>query len=265
MPKHCVSAIVPAFNEEKTVFNVISILQSSSVINEVICVNDGSTDSTKEILERFKNDKKVKVINLDKNKGKGNALAVGIKHSKGDILLFIDADLINLTEEHIHSLLEPLLQGTHRAVLGYISGKGNRNIVADLTGQRAYLKKDLEPYIDEISKTRFGVETYLNKLFRAEDTIKVPLHNLKGLFKYEKQRADIALKEYLKEGVEIAKVIGNTEIISDEDMKVLQKILNISDINTLKKYLNKISNSKIKNSLQKYFNQYVDIIRKMYP
>ena len=48
-------------------------------------------------------------------------------------------------------------------------------------------------------------------------------------------------------------------------MKVLQKILNISDINTLKKYLNKISNSKIKNSLQKYFNQYVDIIRKMYP
>ena len=48
-------------------------------------------------------------------------------------------------------------------------------------------------------------------------------------------------------------------------MKVLQKILNISDITTLKKYLNKISNLKIKNSLQKYFNQYVDIIRKMYP
>ena len=91
------------------------------------------------------------------------------------------------------------------------------------------------------------------------------MHNLKGLFKYEKQRADIALKEYLKEGVEIAKVIGNTEIISDEDMKVLQKILNISNITTLKKYLNKISNLKIKNSLQKYFNQYADIIRKMYP
>ncbi len=97
MSKYCVSAIVPAFNEEKTVFNVISTLQSSSLINEVICINDGSSDRTKEILERFKNDKKVKVINLDKNKGKGNALAVGIKHSKGDILLFIDADLINLT------------------------------------------------------------------------------------------------------------------------------------------------------------------------
>ncbi|HQA87729.1 MAG TPA: glycosyltransferase family 2 protein, partial [Candidatus Dojkabacteria bacterium] len=198
MPKYFVSAIVPAFNEEKTVFNVISILQSLSVINEVICINDGSTDSTKEILGKFQDNKKVKVINLDKNKGKGNALAVGIKNSKGDIVLFIDADLINLTEDHIHSLLKPLLQGTHRAVLGYISGKGNRNIVADLTGQRAYFKKDLEPYIDEISKTRFGVETYLNKLFRSADTIKVPLHNLRGLFKYEKQRADIALKEYLK-------------------------------------------------------------------
>lgn len=265
MPKYFVSAIVPAFNEEKTVFNVISILQSSSLINEVICINDGSTDSTKEILGKFKDNKKVKVINLNKNKGKGNALAVGIKHAKGNILLFLDADLINLTEDHIHSLLKPLIQGTHRAVLGYISGKGNRNIVADLTGQRAYFKKDLEPYIDEISKTRFGVETYLNKLFRTADTIKIPLHDLKGLYKYEKQRADIALKEYLKEGVEIAKVIGNTEIISDEDMKVLQKILNISDISTLKRYLNKISNLKIKNGLQKYFNQYVDIIRKMYP
>ncbi len=265
MPKYSVSAIVPAFNEEKTVFNVISILHSLSVINEVICINDGSTDSTKEILGKFQDNKKVKVINLDKNKGKGNALAVGIKHSKGDILLFIDADLINLTENHIHSLLKPLLQGTHRAVLGYISGKGNRNIVADLTGQRAYFKKDLEPYVDEISKTRFGVETYLNKLFRTADTIKVPLHNLKGLYKYEKQRADIALKEYLKEGVEIAKVIGNTEIISDEDIKVLQKILNVSDISTYRRYLNKISNLKIKKNLQKYFNQYVDTIRKMYP
>ena len=265
MPKYFVSAIVPAFNEEKTVFNVISILQSLSVINEVICINDGSTDSTKEILKQFKDNKKVKVINLDKNKGKGNALAVGIKNSKGDILLFLDADLINLTENHIHSLLKPLLQGTHRAALGYISGKGNRNIVADLTGQRAYFKKDLEPYVDEISKTRFGVETYLNKLFRTADTIKIPLHDLKGLYKYEKQRADTALKEYLKEGVEIAKVIGNTEIISDEDIKVLQKILNVSDISTFKRYLNKISNLKIKKNLQKYFNQYVDTIRKMYP
>ena len=91
------------------------------------------------------------------------------------------------------------------------------------------------------------------------------MHDLKGLYKYEKQRADTALKEYLKEGVEIAKVIGNTEIISDEDIKVLQKILNVSDISTFKRYLNKISNLKIKKNLQKYFNQYVDTIRKMYP
>ena len=48
MSKYCVSAIVPAFNEEKTVFNVISTLQSSSLINEVICINDGSSDRTKE-------------------------------------------------------------------------------------------------------------------------------------------------------------------------------------------------------------------------
>ena len=48
MPKYSVSAIVPAFNEEKTVFNVISTLQSSSLINEVICINDGSSDRTKE-------------------------------------------------------------------------------------------------------------------------------------------------------------------------------------------------------------------------
>ena len=64
MPKYSVSAIVPAFNEEKTVFNVISILHSLSVINEVICNNDGSTDSTKEILGKFQDNKKVKEVKL---------------------------------------------------------------------------------------------------------------------------------------------------------------------------------------------------------
>ena len=65
--KASVSAIVPAFDEEKNIAKTIKFLLEDSLINEVICVNDGSTDSSFEIINSFKN--KIKTINLKENHG----------------------------------------------------------------------------------------------------------------------------------------------------------------------------------------------------
>jgi len=258
MFKKSVSVIVPAFNEEKTIEGVIETLQKSPLLDEIICVNDGSSDRTKDILKQFENNSLV--INLEENQGKGYALAQGIKKAKGDIVMFLDADLTTLSEKHIQLLLKPLFENTHKAVMGYLVGKSGVTISSNLTGQRAYYKKDLIPYLEEISRTRFGVEIFLNNLFSKEDTKKIPLPGLQGLYKYEKQNSATALSEYIKEGIEIAKVIGNKEVLPDSDFRILKEISEMTNLKDLRSKIEKITNTKIKNILGKYFTKYIRLI-----
>lgn len=260
MSKARVSVIVPAYNEEKTVADVISVLQKSTLIDEVICINDGSSDNTREILKQF--EKNIVIIDLKKNQGKGNALAQGIKKAKGDIVVFLDADLISLSDKHIQLLIEPLLKHTHKATMGYMVGKLNFSFFTEITGQRAYFRKDLLPHLEEISKTRFGVEIFLNKLFSQKETKKVVLPDLTSLFKYEKQTPETALKEYIREGVEIAKAIGNMEILPDSDFKILSEILNITNMKEIQIKINNITNTKTREILNKYFLKYLRTSRR---
>ena len=67
-----VSAIICAFNEEKTLENVIRTASECALINEMIVVNDGSVDQTRNIIDRLKLTLEIKAILLQKNRGKGS-------------------------------------------------------------------------------------------------------------------------------------------------------------------------------------------------
>jgi glycosyltransferase involved in cell wall biosynthesis len=202
-----VSAIVPVYNEEKTISKVVSTLLKNNLIDEVICINDGSTDTSIDVLNRFK--EKIEIIDLKKNQGKGFALSVGIKQAKGEVVAFIDADLTNLSDDHIRELLTPILNNETRGVVGYPSSvKGSLlNPLSIFAGERAYYKKDLISHVEEMAKTRFGVEVFLNHLFNKNEIKKVPLNNLKGLFKHEKRRPSNTFTEYHGELLEIVKEV----------------------------------------------------------
>ena len=89
------SVLIPVFNEEKTVIEVLKRLNSTKVEEvdyEVIVINDGSTDKTKEILEQNKN-LFSKLINNERNLGKGFSVKEGLKVASGDYIIFQDADL----------------------------------------------------------------------------------------------------------------------------------------------------------------------------
>jgi glycosyltransferase involved in cell wall biosynthesis len=101
------TAIVAAYNEEKTIADVLRALTASPLVDEVIVVSDGSTDQTVEIARTFD----VKTISLRENRGKGYAMRVGVENAIHDVLFFVDGDMYNVTEEHIASLVVPVAQG----------------------------------------------------------------------------------------------------------------------------------------------------------
>lgn len=254
--KQLVSAVVPIFNEEKTVAGIIEALSKSPLIDEVVCVNDGSRDKSLTITQGFKD--KIKLIDLKKNCGKGFALAEGIKKASGEIVAFFDADLTNLSDNYIQNLLEPILEGKAKAVLGCPTKRWFLpNMFSQLTGERAYYKKGLIPHLEEMAKTRFGVEIFLNDLFDEKETKKVPLKHLSGLYKYEKRNSSDAFKEYLTEVVEIAQAISQREDLLPADKQIIARLAEVTDHGELKKKIKEIYNKPIRQFLEKYILKYI--------
>lgn len=102
------TAIVAAYNEEKTIAGVLRALTASPLIDEIIVVSDGSDDATVEVARGFDG---VRTIALKENHGKGFAMAVGVANASNDTLFFCDGDMYNVTEAHIAALIQPVMDG----------------------------------------------------------------------------------------------------------------------------------------------------------
>lgn len=102
-----VSVIIPAYNEEDTVATVVEVVKKVSFVDEILVVNDGSSDNTEaEALKAG-----ARVITHETNKGKGEALHTGYREAECDIIAFIDADIHNLTSKKVESMIMPILEG----------------------------------------------------------------------------------------------------------------------------------------------------------
>lgn len=207
--KQKITAIIPAFDEEKTVADVLTCVTTCGLIDEVICINDASSDDTKDIINSFKDT--VRVKHLKKNKGKGYAIAEGVSMASGDIVLFLDADLINFSKTHIEMLLSPVLHKGYAGTVGFITGFPPKRwkyfFSQSIGGQRVYYKKDLMKHLPEMKKSRFGMEILLNDLFEKKKIKKVILKDLDHLLKHEKYKGTKMIKETVKEVREVGQTI----------------------------------------------------------
>lgn len=115
------SIIIPAYNEEKTIREILQKVHEvdlGEVKKEVLVVDDGSKDKTLKLaLEFAKENREVRVIEHKRNKGKGAAVATGIKEAIGDILIIQDADL-EYNPADIPRLITPIVQKKNRVVYG---------------------------------------------------------------------------------------------------------------------------------------------------
>lgn len=118
--KFSLSIIIPVYNEEKTVAQIIKRVLQNKLVTEVIVINDGSTDKTKYLISNVKylmRTKKLKILNKITNEGKGAAIRDGIKIANGDILIIQDADLEYDPDEY-DKLIKPILDKKADVVFG---------------------------------------------------------------------------------------------------------------------------------------------------
>lgn len=184
-----VSVLIPAYNEEKTIVEVINAVKNCSIVDEIIVIDDGSRDNTFKLAK----DTGVKVIKTSKNLGKGGALKKGLESSRGDIVVFLDADLMGIKPEHIENLIKPIIEDNVGMTVG-IFRKGRKAtdlsqyLTPFLSGQRA-IRRDLLSKFDKIEFTKYGIEVALTKYAKKEN-IKVEfvdLYDITHLMKEEKR------------------------------------------------------------------------------
>lgn len=179
-----VAAIVPALNEEANIGDVLKVLLETKDLDEVILVDGGSTDKTVEIGEKLG----VRVIKTDGSGGKGNAMKKGVESTDAGIVVFIDADLINLSPEHISLLVGPILKKEAIMCVGIRERRGWGKIselsikidpLSAIAGERAMERGIFEAIpVDFIQG--FMVETALN-YYCLTNKLPVRYVKLKGL------------------------------------------------------------------------------------
>lgn len=158
-----IAAIIPAYDEERTVGGVVATVLSAGVADEVIVVNDGSRDRTSEVAKAAG----ARVIDLPENVGKGGAMKAGADATDAEILLFLDADLTGLNAQHLAALIDPVVSGKAEMSIGvFDEGRFTTDMAQKITpflsGQRA-MYKWVFTSIPHIEQTRYGVEMALSR------------------------------------------------------------------------------------------------------
>jgi glycosyltransferase involved in cell wall biosynthesis len=111
------SVIIPVYNEVDNISKILKRVQAQNLADEIVVVDDGSTDGTRTVLEEVDGNDKVRVLLHEHNKGKGAAVVTGFKASRGDILLIQDADL-EYDPRDYPQILRPIEEGIADVVYG---------------------------------------------------------------------------------------------------------------------------------------------------
>jgi glycosyltransferase involved in cell wall biosynthesis len=189
-----ISIIVPVYNEAKTVADVIHRLIAIDLPapREILVVNDGSTDGTRDVLNKIVQRPELRIIHAEKNGGKGSAIRIGFAKATGTIVAIQDADL-ELDPAQLAALVQPILDRRTRVVYGsrFLAGRpeapwlsvlanqvltGITNVlygarITDMETCYKIMERDVALSLD-LESNRFDIEPEITaKLLRAGHTI----------------------------------------------------------------------------------------------
>jgi glycosyltransferase involved in cell wall biosynthesis len=185
-----VSVVVPAYNEADRIGAVLGPLVRCPSVDEIIVVDDGSDDGTAQVAERYS----VRVVSLPENRGKAAALDEGVSLARNEVLLFLDADLVGLREEHVERLIGVYRPVEVDMVVGVFSnGRMNTDLAQKInpfaSGQRVLSKALWERAKENVQEMNYGIEIALSRLAAKEGwrQERVKLDGVTHILKEEKR------------------------------------------------------------------------------
>jgi len=117
MNKPLLSVIIPVYNERETLKEILARVRVVDLEKEILVIDDGSTDGTRDVLKEEEKTGDLKVLYHETNKGKGAAVRTGLEHARGEVIIIQDADL-EYDPQDYHKLLKPILEGQAEVVYG---------------------------------------------------------------------------------------------------------------------------------------------------
>ncbi len=165
-----IDCIIPVFNEGQRVLDVVRPLQQVSRIDQIICVDDGSTDSTSQVLAELSQYSEITVLRHRTNQGKSQAVFTGLQKTTQPVILLVDADLQGLNPKEINQALSLFLERRNLDML--LFKRRNELMVSRLlrfnsvfTGERFLRRQDLLQVMSSVPD-KYQLETAINYFMR---------------------------------------------------------------------------------------------------
>ncbi|GAP07177.1 glycosyltransferase [Anaerolinea thermolimosa] len=186
------TVIIPVYNEIKTIAEIIRRVEATGVVREIVIVDDGSTDGTREFLATLHDRPHIRVIYHERNQGKGAAVRTGIQAAKGEWLIIQDADL-EYDPRDFPALMQPAEEGIADVVFGSrFLGAGRRPILFwNMVANKILTFLTNVLYNNILTDMETGY-----KLFRRDIALNMPLH-ARG-FEFEPEFTAKLLKRHVR-------------------------------------------------------------------